>query len=850
MIRLEGSLGLQLARIEDRHDAYRWRIVRLLGLMLVTIGAFYWFAVLAGLTQLQPVWLGLAQMVVGIAILGGLVELYYHEHLLRVLPPRTLANLAGQPDWIQTVNLADYASRELARVLAGSSRPPALVPASGTGPAGGGSYDMQAFLRSLLEQPSARQILLRAGLVDGLTQTNGDQSPTLPQAIDGVEPLLQYAAVEAASGSHYHIQLSHVLVALLEHYQPFADLLFTHKVAKDDLLASIDWFVRVRVVDRHHFFWERGKVGIWGIGRDWAAGYTPTLGRYARDLSMYLRDRDLQTQIVGRDDEISQVEAALASQRRANVLLVGLPGVGKKTIVNGLAARIASGDVPRSLANKHVFELDVNRLLASSNSSLEDRLLHVLSDAAHAGNIILFIDNIHTLFAAAYGKVGTINATEILLPFLQSGRVQLIGATTPADYHSVLAVQGAVAGSFTRVDIDEPSDAEALVLLGNVALYLEAQQAVLITVPVLRRSIAMARRYVHKTPIPESAIRVLEAALIAAANRKATVVSTDDVDVVVSRMSRVPVGDATRDEKDRLLNLEAILHERVIGQDEAIAAVASALRRARAGVTSTKRPIGSFLFVGPTGVGKTETAKALAAAYFGSDQTMIRLDMSEFQSPSSLARLIGAPTEVQAAGPGALASAVRDNPFSLVLLDEIEKAHPDVLNLFLQVLEDGRATDGRGELVDFTNTIIIATSNAGSDFIRQQVKAGVASDQFKEQLLETLQREGTFRPEFLNRFDAVVTYQPLSEAQLLTIVDLQLGSLNARLREQGIQVALTDDAKATLARLGYQPEFGARALRRVLQDKVENGIADRLLKGEVARGQTVTLDVGDIQAER
>lgn len=840
MIRLDGALGPTIALAEASHDRGTWVVLRTSAAVACVAGLLYWLAVTVDLVRFDALLVGLSQLLVGSGLLVAIYELYYHVQLKNLLPSVPIAQQAEAPDWLSRVNLADYVSWEVGRMLLASQTPD-------------GGFDMERFLRALLAEENARVFFARAGLTGPIDETAGRDAtpPHIDVPVTTVEPLIQFAAVKAVESGHRRIHVSHILLAMAEHHPGFVNLLFAHTVEPDDLVEAIGWFERTRDQTRHHFFWERGKVGIWGIGRDWAAGYTPTLSQYAIDLARYYSRSGLQTQIVGRKQVIGQIEQVLASEQRSNVLLVGLPGVGKKTVVNGLAARIAAGDAPRTLADKHVMELDIGQLLAgvSDRGQLEERLLRVLRDASRAGNIILFINNIHTLMAAEPGKLGAINASEVLLPFLKSGRLQLIGATTPSEYHAIIAPQSALAGAFRKVDLEEPSPEDSIILLEDVALYLESRYHIFVPVPSLRKSVFLGARYIRQEPLPQSAIRVLESAALAVANARKRYVTVQSVEDVVTSIAKVPVGSVAASEKDKLLHLEQALHERVIGQDEAISAISSALRRARSGLASGSRPIGSFLFLGPTGVGKTETARALASVYYGAASAMIRLDMSEFQTPASLARLIGAPTDVQQAGSGQLTSAIRDAPFSLILLDEIEKAHPDILNVFLAVLEDGRVSDGRGEVVDFSNAIIIATSNAGSDFIRQKVQQGIPAEQFRDELLNQIQSTGQFRPEFLNRFDALVAFKPLTETQLLQIVDLLLGGLNKRLLEEKITVRLTDAAKQRLAQLGYQPEFGARALRRVLQDRVENVIAERLLSGNISRGQTVTIDAPDLGAD-
>ncbi|MBI2589951.1 ATP-dependent Clp protease ATP-binding subunit [Candidatus Berkelbacteria bacterium] len=836
MIRFEGALGIELARLQIHLESKSAVMLRSLIIAGASFALLYLCLTLFNLIPVWPTLFGFVELGFGIGFLWGMRELYLTWVLHHTLPSVALALRTQHPDWLTTTNFLDYVSPELGRIFL-RARTEAGV-------------QVDTLIKASLTEPVINSLLARAGFLTPLaTETETTSAPKLPEPITAPDALLAYAAQEAIVLKQAVIDVNHFLYVLAEHYQPVADRLFAHNLELNDLAEAIAWYERHRHRVQRRFFWERGKVGIYGIGRDWSAGYTPTLSHFSIDLARYLQDADLQTQIVGREQVIDQIEQILASETRTNVLLVGRVGVGKRTVVNGLAARIASGEVSRSLANKHVLELDVAQVLAGlgDRGAIEFRLMRVLRDAERAGNIILFVNNIHTLLSSAYGKVGSINAGEVLAPFLRSGRIQLIAATTPMDYHAIIEAQGTVRDSFRRIEVQEPAPTEAVILAEDVALHLEARHGVFIALPVIKKAVEFGHRYVQGAPLPESALTLLEAAAIRASNEQRELVTFEDIDVVVSEQTRVPVGEVQMSEKARLLNLEDVLHDRVIGQDEAIVAVASALRRARSGLGTGKRPIGSFLFLGPTGVGKTETARALAETYFGSEKSMVRLDMSEFQSPASLARLIGAPTEAQQAGSGQLTSAIKDAPFSLILLDEVEKSHPNILNVFLQILDDGRVTDGRGETVDFTNAIIIATSNAGSEFIRSHIQAGENMEQLRDELLNALQSQGLFKPEFLNRFDAVVAFKPLLPDQLMQIVDLQLKGLNARLAEQDVQISLTEAAKKRLAELGYQPEFGARALRRVMQDRVENMIASRLLAGEIKRGQTLAIDASDLE---
>lgn len=833
MIRLQGTQVAALAASRAARTRPTMRVLRLTVASVIGISVLYGVAYALGLIQANAFLSGLSFVLIGLGILYAMVELYAIAILKQFEPAVPLAAQLQGEQWTSTVNFGEYVSFELANAL--------LQTGSND------VYDTNRLFTGLVQESSAQAILARAGLA---TKVEGEltSAPAVLEATADLNTLFAYAAVAAVEAKSPLIETSHFLAALAEHYQPFANMLFAHRVETDDLMRAIAWYQRNEQLREKHWFWERGSVGSYGIGRDWASGYTPTLSSYAIDVAKYLGDPAMVSRTISRHEVVERIVAALSSERRANVLLVGAPGIGKKTMVNGLAAQIASGQVPRSLADKHVMQLDVNLLLAGSTGQgeTESRLLKVLNDAQRAGNIVLFINNIHTLLMAEEGTVGSINAAAMLLPALQSGNLQIIATTTPQDFHSTVARQGAVAETFTRIDLEEPTPEETMNILETTALHLEYRLGVFITVPVIRTTVRNADRYLHQEPRPENAIGLLEAVATAAANRGEYMITTEAVDAVASQTANVPVGEVGATEKDKLLNLEDQLHARVVGQNEAVTAVAQALRRARSGLSGTNRPIGSFLFLGPTGVGKTETARALAAAYFGSEDAMLRFDMSEYQSPAALGQLIGSATEAQAGGSGQLTSRVKDKPFSLILLDELEKAHPDILNVFLQILDDGHVTDGLGQQIDFTNAIIIATSNAGSEFIRQQVTAGKTSAEFQAELLNQLQSQGTFRPEFVNRFDAVIAFHPLSTEQLVAIVEFQLADLNKRLAEEQVVVVLTDAAKQELAKRGYQPEFGARALKRVMQTAIENVVANGLLAGTITRGQTVTLDVADL----
>jgi len=489
-------------------------------------------------------------------------------------------------------------------------------------------------------------------------------------------------------------------------------------------------------------------------------------------------------------------------------------------------------------------QLDLGRLLAGTPEQIEAKIVTAFNEAVTAGNIILFVEDIHSLFGGEISKIGAIDASEVILPYLQSSQLQLIGTTTFKEYHQYIEANSAVAASFEKIEVSEPTENETIRILEDTAPMIETRNKVVVTYEALKEIVKLAKRYLFDRPFPEKAIDLLDEVAVYVASRTADKIITPvHVQQLISEKTKIPVGEVQETEKDKLLNLEEFLHKRVIDQNEAIAAISEAMRRARSGLKKEGKPIGSFLFLGPTGVGKTETARALAESYFGSESAMSRLDMSEFKTPESMDRLIGTPDGHE----GVLTSQIKENPFCLLLLDEIEKAHPDVLNLFLAILDEGRMTDRFGKKVDFSNSIIIATSNAGAELIRESIKAGESPEILREKLLEYLQRGGIFKPEFLNRFDGVISFKPLTQNEIYQIAQLIIQKLANRLAaEKEIFLKVAPEAIQKLSVLGYNPEMGARPMERVITDKVENWLAEKMLRGEIQKGQTIEFKESDI----
>ena len=637
---------------------------------------------------------------------------------------------------------------------------------------------------------------------------------------------------------------------------------------------------------------------------------TPTLDELARDLTEMVR-KDQIDPVVGRDNEIKRVVQILSRRTKNNPVLLGEPGVGKTAIAEGFSQKIVNGEVPDNLKNKRVMMLDMGSLVAGTKyrGEFEDRLKKIIEEIREDGNVILFIDEMHTLIGAG-GAEGAIDASNILKPALARGEVQVIGATTLNEYQKYVEADAALERRFASVTINEPTPEVALTILKGLRPKYEKHHQLQITDEALESAVKLSKRYIASRFLPDKAIDLMDEAAarvrinnaqkvdkVSAIKKKLSELSqektevllkedfekaaeirneelkiqeklekqiqrdkdeedsnnyrvkvtAEDIAEVVSEWTGVPVTQINRSEGDRLIRLEKILHNRVIGQDEAVKAVSKAIRRARSGLKDPTRPIGSFMFLGPTGVGKTELAKALAEAMFGSEDSMIRIDMSEYMEKYTTSRLIGSPPGYVGYDEGGqLTEKVRNNPYSVVLLDEVEKAHNDVFNILLQVLDDGFLTDSKGRKVDFRNTIIIMTSNLGATALRDEKSVGFGakdvSDDYEAmaaKVRETLKK--TFRPEFLNRLDETVVFHSLNKEEIHQIVKLMAKNIIDRIKEQNINLKITPAAIDIVAEAGFDAEYGARPIRRVLQDKIEDLLSEELLAGNIETGATVTI---------
>lgn len=638
---------------------------------------------------------------------------------------------------------------------------------------------------------------------------------------------------------------------------------------------------------------------------------TPTLDQYSRDLTALAEEGKIDP-VIGRESEIQRVIQIGSRRTKNNPCLVGEPGVGKTAVVEGIAIKIAEGNVPDTIRGKRLLTLDLSGMVAGSKyrGEFEERIKKVIKEVRAAGNVILFIDELHTIIGAG-GAEGAIDASNILKPSLARGEVQIIGATTIDEYRKYIEKDAALERRFQPVNVDEPSEDEAYEILKGLKETYETHHGVTITDGALRSAVKLSKRYINDRFLPDKAIDLIdeasskvrlgafikpeeiskteaeiekleadkEEAIKAEAYEKAgeikkkqlkkyekleklntkwqneknnrnLVVDEDSIALVVSDWTKIPVNKLSIGESERLMKLEETLHERVVGQDEAVTSIARAIRRGRVGLKDPKRPIGSFLFLGPTGVGKTELSKTLADAMFGNENSLIRVDMSEYMEKHSVSKMIGSPPGyVGYEEGGQLSEKVRRNPYSVILFDEIEKAHPDVFNVLLQILDDGVVTDSSGRKVDFKNTIIIMTSNAGAENIVSPKNLGFNTSKDPEQDYKNMKNKvmdevkRIFKPEFLNRIDEMIVFHMLTKENVARIVDIMMNSINKRIKEQlNITIELSDAAKSYIVDAGYDEKYGARPLKRALQQKVEDELAEQILEGRIKSSDIVYVD--------
>ena len=726
--------------------------------------------------------------------------------------------------------------------------------------------------------------------------------------------ILNNASIEAKRVHAPSIGTEHLLLALIRDEEVLGARILTNL---DLSLSKIKNLVykKIGILDSNNKQAQRKQGSQQAKGQEEG---TPTLDSLARDLTQLAKEKKLDP-LLGREKEVQRLIQVLSRRTKNNPVLVGEPGVGKTAIAEGLAQRIINGLVPKEMLGKRLMMLDMGAVVAGTKyrGEFEDRLKKVVDEIYRDGNVILFIDELHTLIGAG-GAEGAIDASNILKPALARGELQTIGATTLDEYQKYIEKDSALERRFAKIQVDEPTPEEAeAILLGLRGRY-EEYHKVKITDEAVNAAVNLSTRYISDRQLPDKAIDLIdesaararlemankpsplvlqqnklddlisekETAILAQDFEKAadlrkkeqravkrletlrmkeqelegvyqTEVSEAAIISVVAQWTGIPLDQLEKKETERLLELEKVLHKRVVGQDEAVKAISKAIRRSRSGLSDPNRPIGSFMFLGPTGVGKTELAKTLAATMFGSEEALIRIDMSEFMEKHSTSRLVGSPPGYVGYDEGGqLTERIRQKPYSVILLDEVEKAHPDVFNILLQVLDDGHLTDSKGRKVNFKNTILIMTSNIGATALRDEKTVGFAAkdasknyDAMKSRVLEELKKR--FRPEFLNRVDEMLVFHPLSKPELNSIVKIMSQSIVERLKNQAIDLKLTPAAIEVVSKAGFDPEYGARPIRRALQKEVEDRLSDMLLLGEITPNSKVVVGAakGEIQVK-
>ncbi|MCB2295843.1 ATP-dependent Clp protease ATP-binding subunit [Clostridium algoriphilum] len=728
---------------------------------------------------------------------------------------------------------------------------------------------------------------------EGDVEMRRNEIPLTPRT----KRLLELSLLEARNLNHNYISPEHILLALIREaegvaYTVLANLGVDFNKLRNDILNN----------------WCSEDTPKGSSSKEKEKHGTPTLDHFGKDLTEMAREGKLDP-VIGRDNETQRLLEILCRRMKNNPCLIGEPGVGKTAIAEGLAQRIASGSIPEILKDKRVITLDISSMVAGSKyrGEFEERLKKVMKEIVVAGNVIIFIDEIHTIIGAG-GAEGAIDASNILKPALARGELQCIGATTIDEYRKHIEKDSALERRFQPIIVGEPSKQEAIEILKGLRDKYEAHHRVKITDDALEAAVTLSHRYISDRFLPDKAIDLIDEAgakvriqnLTAPPNlksledkidkiskEKADAISVQDFEKaakirdtekqlkdelynsknnwktqnhaeklivseleianVVSRWINIPIEKLTEKESERLLKLEDVLHTRVVGQNEAVKSISKAIRRARVGLKDPKRPIGSFIFLGPTGVGKTELSKALADAMFGDENNMIRIDMSEYMDKHTVSRLMGSPPGyVGFEEGGQLTEKVRRNPYSVILFDEIEKAHPDVVNILLQILEDGRLTDGKGKTIDFKNTVIIMTSNVGASTLKKQKALGFnikgkdinsEYEKMKDNIMEELKH--SFKPEFLNRIDDIIVFHSLEQDDLYKIVEIMLKVVKNRLKELGVDISFNDGVKKHLANAGLDTAYGARPLRREITKVIEDRLSEEILKGSIGKGDSV-----------
>lgn len=652
-----------------------------------------------------------------------------------------------------------------------------------------------------------------------------------------VNELETLALQHAREHNTKYVEVEHILLALIESLNDHERFLAKYDLELSICARTVFWIVDRREYLSRVLFWQEDYEVpvIGGVNRAMTGRVTPALDSVSTDLTAHAQ-RGAFRKVTAHKDETEQLIEMLSSSDRVNALIIGPPGSGKSSLVKGMAQQIIKGTSEGALKFKRVVSIETGTLIsgASTAGEISQNIKRIMEDAEGSGDIILFFDEIHNLVLADSSSNGS-TIFALLEPYFSAGKFQIVGATNLENYRKYLEPNGSFSRLFRVLEVGETGEQETIEVLENVSYDLEDEYKVTISYPAIQNTYSFAKKLIHERVFPDKGIDIITRAVLTA-SRDDKYVTKSDIAKVVSDMTHVPVTAVTEDETQKLLNIENELKKRVIGQDHAIKQIGAAMKRGRVGIRNENKPIASFLFIGTTGVGKTETAKALASHYFGSEKAMIRLDMSEYQQKDSMSRLIGAPDGSSA---GLLTNAVRKNPFSLILLDEIEKADSQVLLTFLQVLDDGRLTDSLGRTIDFSNTIIIATSNVGTRSIQSLAGQNATFEKINETAIVDVRNH--FAPEFLNRFTGIIVYKPLDMDSIRKITHLMLTRVQRMADEKGIKVGFAPELVNKLIEKGYDPEWGARPLARVIEDTVETYLAVKILSKEFNKGDDITL---------
>ncbi len=796
--------------------------------LLASVVLFLFF--LAGV---EGRFLGWSTLLFVFFLLFAEIEMFFKDYLQK---PKLLINISEAAENIESINIAEYFDFRSAEIIEKTEEI--------------GGVDSYLLLFFLLKEAKEMDFVFHRILIDkeqsvreleNMFRERGRVSES------GYSECFSKTIIDAFNiareRGNERVMNEDIFVALSEHNEYLQNNLYQKGLQKKDVFELTSWQIRTKKQEDPWLYKnliKRGRIGI-----EWASGYTPFLEDFSIDWTSAMKFAGFP-ETVGHKREAESLERVLSRSEINSAVLVGEPGAGRKSIIQKIIKRSFLGEGLPEINHRRFLELDLLAVAtrAQGIEETEKILDEIFREAANAGNIILVINDFHN-FIGGEQKPGVIDISGVLSSYLHIPQFRVIGVTSYLGFRQKIEQSSSVLSLLEKIEVKEATEDDTLLLLEREAVFLERKYRKLITFSAIKKTISLSARYIQNAPFPEKAMDILEETVVHVNQKRKDVVLASDVERIVSERTEIPVGEADAKEKDVLLNMEDLLHERLVNQNEAVKAVSLALRRSRADVDTRKSLIGSFLFLGPTGVGKTEMAKAIASIYFGAEKKVNRIDMSEFQSISDISRLIGSSTE-----DGVLASGVRDDPFSLILLDEIEKAHPDILNLFLQVLDEGHLTDGKGRKVDFQNSMLIATSNAGYQTILQAVEEKEDFAETKKKILKKLFRDSVFRPEFVNRFDEVVLFEPLSKEDLLLVAQLELDKMAKSLAKKDMEFNITEELKKKIVEISYDPVFGAREMQRAIQNNIGDSLSSAILKGDLNRGDSFTINAEDFTLQK